>query len=115
MLDVLKHAKRSNCFVTHKNEEVEKYLVNAFKFICFPSAQNAKLEFRSNNLKATKSVGTGFNISKEQTEDKQFNDQYKHNINFMLMLFKRMKKRLPIPVLTSYCILTHYSFKLADS
>lgn len=69
LTEKLAHVKSPNYLVANKNEEVEKFLVNDFKYLCFPTAQDVELEFRSNNFKAIKCVGTGFNITQEQHDE----------------------------------------------
>lgn len=80
LAEALAHVKGSNYFVANKNEEIQKYLVNDFKFICFPCAQDVDLEFCSNNLKEIKCFGTGFIIPKEHSEEKRMNSLANSNI-----------------------------------
>ena len=54
--------KNCNYFIVYKNEDLEFYLVNIFKYICYPIAYDFFLEFESKNMIIEKCFGSGYDF-----------------------------------------------------
>jgi uncharacterized protein YegL len=109
LVEEIAHIKGSNYYVITKVEEIEKYLVNEFNYICFPNCFDMKLEIFAPFLNVKSIIGTGMkNLKKDKIElewnlenHKLFNDDIKQIIFFLLCYFKRKNQILPKPVIFS--------------
>ena len=99
--------KGCNYYVILNESDMKKYLIDEFNYVCFPLSFNEKLEILSPFLKIKSIIGTGNKEFQEKKEDiewstrthKLFDKQFKQNIFFMLLYFKRKGKILPKPVI----------------
>ena len=99
--------KGFNYYIISTEEDMKKYLVDEFNYICFPLSFNEKLEIISPFIKIKSVIGTGYKELKEQKENiewntdthKLFDKEFKQEIFFLLLYFKRKGKILPKPVI----------------
>ena len=99
--------KGCNYYIILNDKDMKKYLIDEFNYICFPLSFNEKLEILSPFLKVKSIIGTGYKELKERKENiewdtnthKLFDKEFKQNIFFLLLYFKRKGKILPKPVI----------------
>ena len=88
-------------------DEIEKYLVNEFNYICFPNCFDMRLEIFAPFLSVKSIIGRGMKKFKKVKIElewnlenhKLFNNEIKQNIFFLLFYFKRKNQILPKPVI----------------
>lgn len=99
--------KGCNYYIILNDKDMKKYLIDEFNYICFPLSFNEKLEILSPFLKVKSIIGTGYKELKERKENiewdtnthKLFDKEFKQNIFFLLLYFKRKGKILPKPAI----------------
>jgi hypothetical protein len=75
--------KNCNYFIVYKNEDLEFYLVNIFKYICYPIAYDFFLEFESKNMIIEKCFGSGYDflVKEENAPPIVMNNNNNNEIN----------------------------------
>jgi hypothetical protein len=117
--EVASKIRGANYFSAMKNEHFEEIIIQNFNFNFFPTSFDVLIEFKSGDFLLQRCIGTGFKEIKTEEEKKawqtsthQLNDSdFRNKVNFMLLYFSRMKKRLPKAVLANYCEYLRYSKK----
>jgi hypothetical protein len=117
--EVASKIRGANYFSAMKNEHFEEIIIHNFDFNFFPTSFDVLIEFKSGDFLLERCIGTGFKKIKTeeekrawQTSTHQLNDSdFRNKVNFMLLYFNRMKKRLPKAVLANYCEYLRYSKK----
>ena len=107
LTELISKEKGCNYYIISNDTDMKKYLIDEFNYICFPLSFNEKLEILSPFLKVKSVIGTGFKRLEENKENvewnldthKLFDKEYKDNIFFLLLYFKRKGKVLPKPVI----------------
>ena len=107
LTELISKEKGCNYYVILNDTDMKKYLIDEFNYICFPLSFNEKLEILSPFLKVKSIIGTGFKSLEEKKENvewhldthKLFDKEFKDNIFFLLLYFKRKGKILPKPVI----------------
>ena len=107
LTETISKIKGCNYYIILNDTDMKKYLIDEFKYICFPLSFNEKLEIISPFLKVKSIIGTGYKKIKEEKENvewdtdthKLFDKEFKENIFFLLLYFKRKGKILPKPVI----------------
>ena len=109
LVEEIAHIKGSNYYVITKVNEIEKYLVNEFNYICFPNCFDMKLEIFAPFLNVKSIIGTGMKDFKKERgkielewnleNHKLFEKEIKQIIFFLLCYFKRKNQTLPKPVI----------------
>ena len=110
LADEVSNIKGSNYYVITNLEDIDKYLVHEFNYICFPTSFNNKIEINSPTLIVDSVIGTGKKkITKDKIElewnqdtHKLYNQNFKDGIFCLLYYFKKKGKILPKPVI--FCI-----------
>lgn len=107
LTELISKMKGCNYYIILNEADMKKYLIDEFNYICFPLSFNEKLEIISPFLKIKSVIGTGYKQLTEEKEDlewntdthKLFDKEFKQNIFFLLLYFKRKGKILPKPVI----------------
>ena len=107
LTELISKMKGCNYYIILNEADMKKYLIDEFNYICFPLSFNEKLEIISPFLKIKSIIGTGYKQLTEKKEDlewntdthKLFDKEFKQNIFFLLLYFKRKGKILPKPVI----------------
>ena len=107
LTELVSKEKGCNYYIILNDTDMKKYLIDEFNYICFPLSFNEKLEIISPFLKVKSIIGTGFKSLEEKKENiewhtethKLFDKEFKDNIFFLLLYFKRKGKILPKPVI----------------
>ena len=105
------HVKGSNYYICEYSEDIQKYLVDEFNYVCFPASFDVNLEMYSSHLTVNKIIGTGFKEIKVKEDKTEWNteqhrnmtDEFKKEVMFLMCYFKRINKVLPKPVLACIC------------
>ena len=56
---IVSYEKGCNYYNVLESQDLEKYLVKQFNYLCFPYAYNIKIRYQSNNLKVIETIGVG--------------------------------------------------------
>ena len=56
---VVSYEKGCNYYNVLESNDLEKYLVKQFNYLCFPYAYNINIKYQSNNLKVIETIGVG--------------------------------------------------------
>ena len=56
---VVSYEKGCNYYNVLESNDLEKYLVRQFNYLCFPYAYNINIKYQSNNLKVIETIGVG--------------------------------------------------------
>ena len=107
LVEEIAHIEGSNYYVITKMEDIEKYLVKEFNYVCFPSSFNNILEINAPFLSINSVIGTGKKkINKDdvklewnQSSHKLYNKNFRDGIFYMLCYFKKKGKILPKPII----------------
>ena len=99
--------KGSNYYVITNLEDIDKYLVHEFNYICFPTSFSNKIEINSPSLIIESIIGTGkkkitkdiIELEWNQENHKLYNQNFKDGILCMLYYFKKKGISLPKPVI----------------
>ena len=110
LVEEIAHIAGCNYYVITNSNDIEKYLVNEFNFICFPLSFNNILEINAPNLSISSVIATGKKNLKEnetilewnQSSHKLYNQNFRDGIFYMLRYFKKKGLILPKPVI--FCI-----------
>ena len=107
LTETISKIKGCNYYVILNDNDMKKYLIDEFNYICFPLSFNEKLEILSPSLKIKSIIGTGYKTLKESQENIEWNTdthilfdkEFKQSIFLLLLYFKRKGKVLPKPVI----------------
>ena len=56
---IVSYERGCNYYNVLESEDIEKYLVKQFNYLCFPYAYDIKIKYQSNNLKIVETIGVG--------------------------------------------------------
>ena len=109
LVEEIAHIEGSNYYVITKLEDIEKYLVKKFNYICFPSSFNNILEINAPFLSIDSVIGTGKKIINKnevklewnQSSHKLYNKNFRDGIFYMLCYSKKKGKILVKPIIFS--------------
>ena len=107
LAELTSHVKGANYVVITEINDINKYLVEDFEYLCFPNATNITLEVTTPNIKFERMVGSGKEGIEEIIEKmdwnlerhKYYSDDFKEKIFYLLLYFKRKNRILPKPVI----------------
>ena len=107
LAELTSHVKGANYVVIKEIEDINKYLVEDFEYLCFPNATNLALEVTTPYIKFERIVGSGKEGIEEITDKtgwnlekhKYYSDDFKQKIFYLLLYFKRKNLILPKPVI----------------
>ena len=107
LAELTSHVKGANYVVITEINDINKYLVEDFEYLCFPNATNITLEVTTPNIKFERIVGSGKEGIEEIIEKtdwnlenhKYYSDDFKEKIFYLLLYFKRKSMILPKPVI----------------
>ena len=107
LAEEVSNIKGSNYYVITNLEDIDKYLVHEFNYICFPTSFNNKIEINSPSLIIDSVIGTGkkkiikdkIELEWNQETHKLYNQNFKDGILCLLYYFKKKGKILPKPVI----------------
>ena len=107
LAELTSHVKGANYVVITEINDINKYLVEDFEYLCFPNATNITLEVTTPNIKFERIVGSGKEGIEEIIEKtdwnlenhKYYSDDFKEKIFYLLLYFKRKNMILPKPVI----------------
>ena len=101
--------KGTNYFSATEERHLNKIIVEQFNYNFFPFAYDVFIDYCSSIYEVERLYGTPFDTKKklDQSEWTTFKHKYyspkiKHDLEFLLMYFKRIKKHLPKPVLANF-------------
>ena len=102
------HVKGSNYYVCEHSEDIKKYLVEQFNYVCFPASYDIDLTLYSSHIHVKKVIGSGYKdiVVKQDNKDissgnyNQFIFQFQKEVMFLMCYFKYAKKVFPKPVLS---------------
>ena len=102
------HVKGSNYYVCEHSEDIKKYLVEQFNYVCFPASYDIDLTLYSSHIHVKKVIGSGYKdiVVKQDNKDissgsyNQFIFQFQKEVMFLMCYFKYVKKVFPKPVLS---------------
>ena len=120
MANLVSYSKGCNYYVVRKNEDLERYLVNQFNYICFPHSYDFKVEYLSGNSYIKEMIGSeedaevktkGDNREWKTSETGLYSQDFNKKVQFLLLYFNRIKKILPKPVLATFANFLKYGKK----
>jgi uncharacterized protein YegL len=111
--------KGTSYFSATKPEHLDKIIVENFNYTFFPIAFDVSLEFRSGDLQMLKCIGSNQKVKEKNYSDQEWSfkthqlseETFRQNVNFLLLFFNRMKKKLPKAVLANTCNFLRYHKK----
>ena len=69
LAQVVAYEKGCNYYNVLNDNDLERYLVQQFNYLCFPYAYNLKINFKSNDLKIIECIGAGDKKDKENLNE----------------------------------------------
>ena len=69
LAQIVAYEKGCNYYNVLNDNDLEKYLVQQFNYLCFPYAYNLKINFKSNDLKIIECIGAGDKKDKENLNE----------------------------------------------
>ena len=73
LAEVISHIKGANYVVIENIEDIQKYLVVDFEYLCFPDATNITLKVTTPYIKINRIVGSGKKGIKEYIDKSHWN------------------------------------------
>ncbi len=98
--------KGANFFNATEEQHLEEFLIQEFDFNFFPTCFNSYLHFSSVNYDLIKTYGSDYKANKSKIKaewktetHKLYDIQFRKTVFFLMLLYKRMKNRIPKPVI----------------
>lgn len=106
-------------FSATEENHLNEIIIDQFDFNFFATSFDVFIEFRSGDFNLKRCIGTGYKEVENKNELKEWNThehhlsipEFKNKVNFLLLYFNRIKKRLPMPVLAEFYNYLKYNKK----
>ena len=107
LAELTAHVKGANYVVIKDINDITKYLVEDFEYLCFPNATDITMEITTPYINIERIVGSGKEGIEVMTDKagwnlekhKYYTDDFKEKIFLLLLYFKRKNMILPKPVI----------------